>query len=58
MGRFSATVSIEELKAKAKNAKTTKSTCQWLCVYLSWVKLRNKQQETQRLEPSRLGKIL
>ena len=58
MGRFSATVSIEELKAKAKNAKTTKSTCQWLCVYLSWTKLRNNQQENQRLEPSRLDKIL
>ena len=27
MERFSATVSIEELKTKAKNANTTKSTC-------------------------------
>ena len=35
MKRFSATVSIEELKAKAKNAKKTKSTSQWLRVYLS-----------------------
>ena len=58
MGKFSATVSIEELKAKVKNTNTTKSTCQWLCIYLSWAKLRNKQQETQRLEPSKLGKIL
>ena len=42
MERFSATVSIEELKAKARNTHTTKSTCQWLRVYLSWAKLRNK----------------
>ena len=40
MERFSVTVSVEELKAKAKNASTTKSICQWLRVYLSWVKLR------------------
>ena len=58
MERFSATVSIEELKAKAKNANTTKSTCQWLRVYLSWAKLRNKEQEIERLEPSRLDEIL
>ena len=43
MERFSAKVSIEELKAKAKNTNTTKSTCQWLRVYLSWAKLRNKE---------------
>ena len=35
MERFSVTASIEELKAKAKNANTTKSTCQWLSVYIS-----------------------
>ena len=29
-----------------------------LCVYLSWVKLRNKEQEIERLEPSRLDEIL
>ena len=58
MKRFSATVSIEELKAKAKNAKKTKSTSQWLRVYLSWMKLRNIEQEIERLEPSRLDKIL
>ena len=37
MERFSATVSKEELKAlkaREKNAKTTKSACQWLCVFL------------------------
>ena len=50
MERFSARVSIEELKAKAKNANTTKSTCQRLRVYLFWAKLR--------LEPSRLDEIL
>ena len=38
MVRFSATVSLEELKAKAKNTNTTKSTCQWLSVYLSWTR--------------------
>ena len=58
MERFSATVSIEELKAKAKNANTTKSTCQRLRVYLFWAKLRNKEQEIERLEPSRLDEIL
>ena len=58
MERFSATVSIEELKAKTKNGNTTKSTCQWLRVYLSWAKLRNKEQEIERLEPSRLDEIL
>ena len=58
MERFSATVSIEKLKAKAKNTNTTKSTCQWLRVYLSWAKLRNKEQEIERLEPSRLDEIL
>ena len=58
MERFSATVSIEELNAKAKNANTTKSTCHWLRVYLSWVKLRNKEQEIERLEPSRMDEIL
>ena len=57
MERFYATASIE-LKAKAKNANTTKSTCQWLRVYLSWAKLRNKEQEIERLEPSRLDEIL
>ena len=30
MERFSATVSIEELKMKAKNPNITKSTWQWL----------------------------
>ena len=30
MERFSATVSIEKLKERAKNTNTTKSTCQWL----------------------------
>ena len=49
MERFSATVSIEELKAKAKNTNTTKITCQWVLVYLSWTKLRNKEQEIGRL---------
>ena len=44
--KISTTVSIEELKAKAKNANTTKSTCQWLRVYPFWAKLRNKEQET------------
>ena len=58
MERFSATVSIKQLQAKAKNTNTAKSTCQWLHVYLSWVKLTNKEQEIERLEPSRLGKIL
>ena len=58
MESFSAAVSIEELKAKVKNANTTKSTCQWLHVYLSWRKLRNKEQEIERLEPSRLDEIL
>ena len=58
MERFSAAVSIEELKAKAENANTIKSTCHWLRVYLSWVKLRNKEQEIERLEPSRLDEIL
>ena len=58
MERFSAAVSIAELKAKAKNANTTKSTCQWLLVYLSWAKLRNKEQKIERLEPSRLDEIL
>ena len=57
MERFSAKVSIEELKAKAKNTNTTKSTCQWLRVYL-WAKIRNKEQEIERLEPSRLDEIL
>ena len=45
MEKFSATVSIEELKAKAKKTTTTKSTCQWVPVYLSWAKIRNKEQE-------------
>ena len=58
MERFSATLSIEELKAKANNTNTTKGTCQWLLVYLSWAKIRNKEQEIERLEPSRLDKIL
>ena len=58
MERFSATVSIKELKAKAKNTNTTKSTCQWVPVYLSWAKIRNKEQEIERLEPSRLDEIL
>ena len=43
MERFSATVSIEELKGKAKNANATKSTCQWVLAYLSWAKL-NKER--------------
>ena len=58
MERFSAAVSIEELKAKAKNGNTTKSPCQQPRVYLSWVKLRNKEQEIERLELSRLDGIL
>ena len=58
MERFSATVSIEDLKAKTKNTNTTKSACQWLRVYLSWAKIRNKEQEIERLEPSRLNEIL
>ena len=39
MERFSATVSIGELKANAKNASTTKSICMWPRVYLSSTKL-------------------
>ena len=58
MKRFSATVSIEELKAKAKNANTTKRTCQWLHVCLSCAKLRSKEQETETLKPSSLEEIL
>ena len=58
MERFYATLSIEELKTKAKNTKTIKSTYQWLRVYLSWAKLRNKEEEIERLEPSRLDEIL
>ena len=62
MERFSAIVSIEQIanntKAKANNANTTKSTCQWLRVCVCWAKLRNKEQEVERLEPSRLDKIL
>ena len=58
MERFSATVSTEELKAKANNTNTTKSTCQWVPVDLSCAKIRNKEQEIERLEPSRLDEIL
>ena len=58
MEKFSPTVSIEELKPKAQNANTTKSTCQWLRVYLFCAKLRNKEQEIERLEPSSLDEIL
>ena len=58
MERCSATVSIEELKAKARNTNATKITCQWLRVYLSLAKIRNKEQEIERLEPSRLDEIL
>ena len=58
MERFSATVSIKELKVKAKNTNTTKSKCQWLRVYLSWTKLRNKEQKIESLESSRLDEIL
>ena len=58
MERFSATVSIKELKVQAKNTNTTKSKCQWLRVYLSWTKLRNKEQKIESLEPSRLDEIL
>ena len=54
MERFSVTVSIEEFKAKAKNANTKKSTCQWLRVHL----FRNKEQKIERLEHSRLDEIL
>ena len=57
MKRFCATASIEELKAKAKNANATKSTCQWLRVYLSGAKIRNKEEEIERLEPRKLGEI-
>ena len=42
MEKFSATISTEKLKAKAKNANTTKSTSQWLLVCLSWTELRNR----------------
>ena len=58
MERFSAAVSIEQLKVKTKNANTTKNTCQWLRGYLSWEKLRSKEQEIKRLETSRLDDIL
>lgn len=50
MTEFSATGSVEESKAKAKNAKTTKSTCQWLPAYLCGAKLRNKKQDIKRLK--------
>ena len=58
MERFSAVVSVEELKSKAKNANTIKSTWQWLRVYLSWARLKNKEQEIERLKPSKLDEIL
>ena len=58
MERFSTSVSIKELKAKAKNTKTTKSPCQWLRVYLYWAKLSNKEHEIKSLETGRLGKIM
>ena len=38
--------------------KVRRNTCQWLRLYLSWAKLRNKEQEIERLEPDRLDKIL
>ena len=57
MERFSTSVSIKELKAKAKNTKTTKSPCQWLRVYLYLVRLRKKSMKLS-LEASRLGKIM
>ena len=38
--------------------KVRRNTCQWLRLYLSWAKLRNKEQEIERLEPNRLNKIL
>ena len=41
MERFSATASIEELKAKANNTNTTKTTRHCLCGYHSWAKPRN-----------------
>ena len=59
MERCSPAVSIQWLKAKAKNTNTTKNICQWLRAYLSWVtKLRNKGEEIERLKPSRLVEIL
>lgn len=58
MTTFSATGSIEESEAKAKDGKTTKSTCQWLPAYLCSAKLRNKKQDIKRLEPSILDEIV
>ena len=58
MERVSTTTSIEELKSKAKNANTTKSTSQWMRVYISWAKLRNKELEIERLAPDVLDDIL
>ena len=58
MTTFSATGSIEESEAKAKDGKTTKSTCQWLLVYHCSAKLRNKKQDTKMLEPSILDEIV
>ena len=58
MDRFNSTLSIEELKAKAKNKNTTKSTSQWMRVYLSWANLRNKEKEIERLAPETLDEIL
>ena len=58
MERFSATVSIEEFKTKAKNTNTTKSTCQWLRGYPTQAKLRNKEQEIEKAPPSRLDEML
>ena len=46
------------MKVKSKKDNATKSTFQWLRVYLSWEKLRNEDQKMKRLEPSRLDEIL
>ena len=45
MERFSATVSIEELKAKAKNTNTTKNTCQCLRYIFLRRKLETKSKK-------------
>ena len=45
MERFSATVSIKEIKAKAKNTNTTKSTCQCLRYNFLGRKLETKSKK-------------
>ena len=49
MERFFATVKIEELKPKAKNANTTKSTYQWLRAYLSYL-AQNFEAKNRKLQ--------